>query len=77
MASATGATANANYALTETPINIAIKDRAPGDDMGLVDTQIVDGKLRLGEITDAVHLATDFAANAVHDSIRSVTTESH
>ena len=45
--------------------------------MGSVDAQIVDGKLPLGEITYAVHLDTNFAANAVHDSIRSVTTESH
>ncbi|TFD51092.1 DUF262 domain-containing protein [Cryobacterium sp. Hh7] len=67
----------ANYALTETPINIAIKDRAPGDYMGSVDAQIVDGTLRLGEITDAAQLAANFAANAVPDFIRTVTTESY
>lgn len=67
----------ANYALTETPINIAIKDRAPGEYMGSVDAQIVDGKLRLGEITDAVELAANFTANAVPDFIRTVTTESY
>lgn len=67
----------ANYALTETPINIAIKDMSPGDYMASIDSQIGDGKLRLGEIRDALELATNFGANAVPLSIRAVTIESY
>ncbi len=51
----------ANFALTETPINIAIKDKAPGDYMSLIDAQIADGVLRLGEITTDLDSRQTFA----------------
>lgn len=67
----------ANFALTETPINIAIKDRAPGDYMALVDEQAADGRLRLGEITSAQELESNLRMNAIPDSIRATTAESY
>jgi len=67
----------ANFALTETPINIAIKDKAPGDYMALVDAQIADGVLRLGEITTELELEANLRANAIPSSIRSTTAESY
>ncbi|HET6301215.1 GmrSD restriction endonuclease domain-containing protein [Microbacterium sp.] len=67
----------ANFALTETPINIAIKDRAPGDYMAIVDAQIADGNLRLGEITTAAELDSNLAANAIPASLRTTSAESY
>lgn len=67
----------ANYALTETPINIGIKDSAPADYMERVREQIGDGRLRLGEITQAYELKENLAANAVPDSIYTTTAESY
>ncbi|WP_341935908.1 DUF262 domain-containing protein [Microbacterium sp. LWO14-1.2] len=63
----------ANYALTETPINIAIKDREPADYMALVDAQVASGDLRLGEISDAAALARSFRENAVPVELRDTT----
>ncbi|WP_341956146.1 DUF262 domain-containing protein [Microbacterium sp. LWH13-1.2] len=67
----------ANYALTETPINIAIKDRAPSEYMGIVDAQVTSGELRLGEITSQVDLAANFAMNAVPTNLSSTTATSY
>lgn len=67
----------ANYALTETPINIGIKDSAPTDYMERVETQIADGVLRLGEITETYELKENLAANAVPESIYSTTAASY
>lgn len=67
----------ANYALTETPINIAIKDRAPSEYMGLVDAQLTAGELRLGEITSQKDLEANFAMNAVPTSLASTTATSY
>ncbi|APH43696.1 hypothetical protein BMW26_01030 [Microbacterium sp. 1.5R] len=67
----------ANYALTETPINIAIKDRAPSEYMGLVDAQLTSGELRLGEITSLEELEANFAMNAVPTSLTSTTATSY
>lgn len=67
----------ANFALTETPINIGIKDSAPADYMERVDQQIGDGELRLGEITETYELKENLAANAVPDSIYTTTAESY
>ncbi|UWF77559.1 GmrSD restriction endonuclease domain-containing protein [Microbacterium neungamense] len=67
----------ANYALTETPINIAIKDRAPADYMSIVDEQIDTGVMRLGEITSHDELTSNFAANAVPESLRTTTADSY
>ncbi len=67
----------ANYALTETPINIAIKDRAPSEYMGIVDAQMASGELRLGEITSQGDLAANFAMNAVPTDLSSTTATSY
>lgn len=67
----------ANYALTETPINIAIKDRAPSEYMGIVDAQVTSGELRLGEITSQGDLAANFAMNAVPMNLSSTTATSY
>lgn len=67
----------ANYALTETPINISIKDRAPADYMTAVEEQIGDKQFRLGEITERVELERSFADNAVPQSLYSTTAESY
>ena len=67
----------ANYALTETPINIGIKDSAPVDYMERVGQQIGDGELRLGEIRETYELKENLAANAVPDSIYTTTAESY
>ena len=67
----------ANFALTETPINIAIKDKAPGDYMAQIDAQIADGVLRLGEITTDLDLETNLRVNAIPASVRTTTSESY
>uniref|UniRef100_UPI0025C4883B GmrSD restriction endonuclease domain-containing protein n=1 Tax=Desulfonatronospira sp. TaxID=1962951 RepID=UPI0025C4883B len=63
----------ANFALTETPINIAIKDHPPKEYMAWVDDQISTGELRLGEITDKADLDANLAENAIPDFIGEVT----
>lgn len=67
----------ANYALTETPINIGIKDRTPGDYMALVDDQVIGGRLRLGEISNSEELKSNMRSNAIPESIRTTTAESY
>lgn len=67
----------ANYALTETPINIAIKDSAPADYMERVQTQMQSGKLDLGEISESYTLRENLAANAIPESIYTTTAESY
>lgn len=67
----------ANFALTETPVNIAIRDKSPGDYMAIVDAQIGDGHLRLGEITSDEELDTNLRANAIPASVRTTTAESY
>lgn len=67
----------ANYALTETPVNIAIKDRAVADYMSLIDAQIEDSTLRLGEITSAEELAANLSANAIPAGFRETTADTY
>ncbi len=55
----------ANYALTETSINISISNKPPAKYMSEVARQIELGALALGEITDRADLADNFAENAV------------
>lgn len=62
----------ANFALTETSVNISIGKRAPGEYMGAIDEQIASGVLKLGEITDVDDLARNLRENAVPISIREV-----
>lgn len=67
----------ANFALTETPINIAIKDRPPKEYMGWVTEQIESGHLKLGEITDKEDLAANLAENAIPEFIWDVSAENY
>lgn len=67
----------ANYALTETAINISIGARSPVEYMGLVQSQIETGKLVLGEITDSSDLKNNLAENAIPPSIVSITAGSY
>ncbi|CAB4714911.1 MAG: DUF262 domain-containing protein [Actinobacteria bacterium] len=67
----------ANYALTETAINISIGARSPVEYMGLIRTQTETGKLVLGEITDAADLKKNLVENAIPPTIFTVTAGSY
>ena len=62
----------ANFALTETPINIGISNRPPREYMARVSEQISSMQLTLGEITDQGDLQRNLAENAVPASLGSV-----
>lgn len=62
----------ANFALTETPINIAISNRPPQTYMSEVAAQISTKQLALGEITDSDDLLRNFAENAVPTDLADV-----
>ena len=62
----------ANFALTETPINITIKDYPPKEYMAWIADQIATGTLRLGEITDRTDLEANLKENAIPDFIGEV-----
>ena len=63
----------ANYALTETSINISIGARAPAEYLEQVDRQIASGQLTLGEIIDAQDLESNLAENALPATLATVT----
>lgn len=63
----------ANFALTETSINISIGKRPPTMYMADVSEQIETGVLRLGEIVDRDALMTNLTENAIPDNIGTVT----
>ncbi|WP_446664147.1 GmrSD restriction endonuclease domain-containing protein [Flexivirga sp. B27] len=63
----------ANFALTETPINISISNEPPATYMAGVATQIATGRLTLGEITDADDLRRNLDENAVPLELGEVT----
>jgi hypothetical protein len=67
----------ANFALTETPINIAIKDHPPKEYMSWITDQIATGELRLGEITDQADLDANLAENAMPDYIFDVSADNY
>ncbi|MCG5547527.1 GmrSD restriction endonuclease domain-containing protein [Halorhodospira halochloris] len=67
----------ANFALTETPINVAIKDHPPKEYMSWVQDQISTGKLRIGEITDQADLADNLRENAIPDFIGEVSAQNY
>lgn len=67
----------ANYALTETSINISISNRAPADYMARVYRQIETGSLVLGELTDEGDLQRNLEENAVPHLLVEVTAESY
>jgi hypothetical protein len=63
----------ANYALTETPINISIRDDAPVDYMAKMAAQVSGGPMLLGEIVSDEELTLNLIANAIPVSIRETT----
>ncbi|MGY5319795.1 GmrSD restriction endonuclease domain-containing protein [Neomicrococcus lactis] len=67
----------ANFAITETAINIAIKDQAPEVYLARVRGQIQDGQLSLGELIDQDDYEKNLAENALPTMLESVTAESY
>lgn len=67
----------ANFALTETSINISISNKPPMQYMADMASQIESGLLTLGEITDATDLAANLAENAVPANLVEVTAGSY
>jgi hypothetical protein len=67
----------ANFALTETPINITIKDHPPREYMEWLNGQIETGKLKIGEITQRSDLEANLAENAIPSIINEVTAENY
>jgi hypothetical protein len=67
----------ANFALTETSINISISNKPPAVYMAEVAEQIESGVLRLGEIVDSEDLARNLAENAIPPYLPEVTAGSY
>jgi hypothetical protein len=67
----------ANFALTETAINITISNKPPMQYMAEIATQTESAQLVLGEITDPDDLAANLAENAVPAKLAQVTAGSY
>lgn len=67
----------ANFALTETSINISISNKPPAVYMAELDEQVRSGVLKMGEITDAIDLESVLAENAVPNDLGDVTAGSY
>jgi hypothetical protein len=67
----------ANFALTETSINISISNKPPMQYLADMASQIESGLLTLGEITDATDLAANLAENAIPANLAEVTAGSY
>lgn len=67
----------ANLALTETPINIAIKDHPPQEYMAWMAEQIDSGELKIGEITVQADLEENLMDNAIPDFVHDVTAHNY
>lgn len=67
----------ANFAITETPVNIAIQDSEPAFYIDRIDRQIDSGSLSLGEIATEDDLNQSFKENAVPSSLRTTTAENY
>lgn len=65
----------ANFALTETSINISISNKPPTQYMDVMNTQITSGVLTLGEIADGTDLRRNFEENAIPPNLAEVTAE--
>lgn len=62
----------ANFALTETSINISIKDHPPTEYMAWLAQQVETGELKIGEITQQADLEANLAENAIPAFIHGV-----
>jgi len=67
----------ANYALTETSVNISISNKPPMDYMATVFRQIDDGVLTLGELNDHEDLRKNLDENAIPQFLPEVTAGSY
>lgn len=67
----------ANFAMTETQINISIRDAAPAVYLERVRGQIASGDLVLGEITSESELESAFGENAIPESLNTTTAETY
>ena len=67
----------ANFALTETSINISINNKPPAHYMAEVGTQIESSHLTLGEITSLDDLSANLAENAIPSNLVEVTAGSY
>src|SRR5690606_28703605 len=67
----------ANFALTETSINIAISNKPPREYLEEVRDQIFSGILKLGEILGQSDLEANFAENAIPYNVAEVEVDSY
>lgn len=67
----------ANFALTETSINISVSNKPPSEYMALMAEQIKSGRLSLGEITDGQDLAANLVENAVPEWLPEVSSANY
>lgn len=67
----------ANFALTETSINISVSNKPPSEYMALIADQIESGRLSLGEITDGRDLAANLVENAVPEWLPEVSSSNY
>lgn len=67
----------ANFALTETAINIAIKDRPPTEYMSWIRAQVESGALRIGEINSQCDLEANLEEHAIPASINEVSADNY
>jgi len=67
----------ANYALTETAVNIAISDASPAGYLARVRQQIESKVLDLGEISDGADLQQNLKENALPDRLDEIDAASY
>ena len=67
----------ANFALTETSINISIANKPPTEYMAKVHAQIESGALVLGEIVDLGDLRRNLQENAIPEGLAEVDVASY
>ncbi|QOK23970.1 DUF262 domain-containing protein [Janibacter indicus] len=67
----------ANFALTETSINISVSNKPPSEYMALMAEQVESGRLSLGEITDGQDLAANLVENAVPEWLHEVSSSNY
>lgn len=67
----------ANFALTETPINISISNHPPATYMETLSEQLSSKRLALGEITDAADLDRNLVENAIPGELANVSSETY
>lgn len=66
----------ANFALTETAVNIRIGKRAPVDYLAEVHSQVASGTHTLGEVASREALEANFAENAIPTTLETTTADS-